>query len=345
MVAKGKVLVLTVALVTVGWAGCAGTDPAETEDPDTDEEEALTAEIPRWQLGDAWTYSIDTHGFPQTETTMMVYNETADLYRIGSTDEDTALQHAIFEVNPQLGRLQKGNLGVYEKGEPRSMYDFPIQDGDEWTTSFFVRQHEGELDAEATYSDAIETEAGTFEGFEIVAEGDDGFRLAYDYIPEIQWFSKLIVTDQDGTQLHELRLQDHERETSGTGYFVRPDKLHDQSYTSEDCSFPSGCTDQVLVDGASAKDGKYGPYDLVAYNVVVSIPNPDNDRASVQITDGEGNEIYSRQDITSSEGDEFEFETVRDFEPGDWTIDVSTQNDAEVDVALAGGWSYSGTVE
>jgi hypothetical protein len=55
--------------------------------------------------------------------------------------------------------------------------------------------------------------------------------------------------------------------------------------------------------------------------------------------------IDSRQDITSSEGDEFEFETVRDFEPGDWTIDVSTQNDAEVHVALAGGWSYSGTVE
>jgi hypothetical protein len=339
-----RALVLAVLTLTVGLAGCATEEePAADDGEETDE--PPTAEIPRWQLGDAWTYTIDTQGFPETETTMMVYNETADLYRIGSTEEKTALQHAIFEVNPQLGRIQKGNLGVFEKGEPRTMYEFPMQDGDTWTTSFFVRQHEGQLDAEATYVEEIQTPAGTFEGFEIVAEGDDGFRVEYDYIPEIRWFSKMIVEDQEGTQLHELRLQDFEESTSGTGYFVRPHKLHDATYTSEECSFPSGCSDRVLVEGESAKGGEYGPYDLMAYNVVVEVPDENNDRVSISIQDGDGNEIYSRQEITESQGDEFEFEIVRDFASGDWTIDVQVSGSASVDVALAGGWSYSGSVE
>lgn len=337
-----RAFVLALLMVTVGLAGCT-TEEDPSEASDGGEDEPLTAEIPRWRLGDAWTYTIDTHGFPETQTTMMVYDESADLYRIGSTNEETALQHAIFEVNPQLGRIQKGNLGVFEKGEPRAMYEFPIEDGDTWTTSFFIRQHGGQLNAEATYSEAIETGMGAFEGFEIVAENREGFRVTYDYIPEIRWFSKLIVEDTDGTQLHELRVQDHERNTTGTGYFVRPDKLLDETYTSDECSFPNGCSDQVLVEGESAKGGEYGSYDLMAYNVVVEAP--DGDRVSITIEDGQGNEIYSRQEITSSQGDEFSFEIVRDFASGDWTIDVEVSGSSSVDVALAGGWSFSGTVE
>jgi hypothetical protein len=101
----------------------------------------------------------------------------------------------------------------------------------------------------------------------------------------------------------------------------------------------------VLVEGEFAKGGEYGPYDLMAYNVVVEVPDENNDRVSISIQDGEGNEIYSRQEITESQGDEFEFEIVRDFASGDWTIDVQVSGSASVDVALAGGWSYSGSVE
>jgi len=343
MTPTNRVLLAVALLLAVPLVGCATDEAPGGSDDGTGEEDPAPATAPRWNLGDAWTFSIDTHGFPETTTTMMVYNETADLYRIGSTDEETALQHAVFEVNPQLGRLQKGNLAVFEKGQPRSMYDFPIEDGKTWQTSVFVRQHEGQLDAEATYSEAIETPMGTFEGYEITASNDAGFQLTYDYVPEVKWFTKLVVEDADGTQLHDLRLTDHQEETSGTGYFVRPDKLHEATYESDGCAFPSGCQDNVLVDGASAKGGEYGAYDLVAYNVQVEVES-DDDRASIEIADGEGNEIYSRQDVTESQGSEFQFETTKDFEPGDWTIDVQAENDVWVKVQLAGGWSYSGTV-
>jgi hypothetical protein len=343
MTPTNRVLLAVALLLAVPLVGCATDEAPGGSDDGTGEEAPAPATAPRWNLGDAWTFSIDTHGFPETTTTMMVYNETADLYRIGSTDEETALQHAVFEVNPQLGRLQKGNLAVFEKGQPRSMYDFPIEDGKTWQTSVFVRQHEGQLDAEATYSEAIETPMGTFEGYEITASNDAGFQLTYDYVPEVKWFTKLVVEDADGTQLHDLRLTDHQEETSGTGYFVRPDKLHEATYESDGCAFPSGCQDNVLVDGASAKGGEYGAYDLVAYNVQVEVES-DDDRASIEIADGKGNEIYSRQDVTESQGSEFQFETTKDFEPGDWTIDVQAENDVWVKVQLAGGWSYSGTV-
>lgn len=345
MVSKARAVLLAVLALAAPLAGCAGDpSPDDPADGDDGEDEPQGTDAPRWRLGHAWDYTIDTEGFPETETTMMVYNETANLYRVGSTDERQALIHSLFNVNPQLGRMQKGNLAVFEDGEPRAMYDFPLEDGKTWQTEFFISQHGGTLDAEATKTDAIQTSFGTFEGYEITATNSAGFEVVYDYVPEVKWFTKLVVTDAEGTQLHDLRLTGFEEGRSGTGYFVRGDDLHDATYTSDECGFPTGCSDNVLVDGASAKDGKYGPYDLVAYNVVVEMEDEDNDRASIEITDGDGNTIYSRQDLTESQGDEFSFETVEDFEPGDWTVDAQADGSATIDVRLAGAWSYSGDV-
>ncbi|MDX1612216.1 MAG: hypothetical protein R3185_07585, partial [Candidatus Thermoplasmatota archaeon] len=187
-------LLLACLLVASLGAGCLSGDEGSTNGGgDGPPDEAPTAEIPRWELGFAWTYTIDTQGFPSTETTMLVYDDDGNNYRVGTTDEDQALIHALFNVNPQIGRIQKGNLAVYEDGEPRPMYDFPLTDGKTWETDFFVSQHGGTLTAEATYSDAIETGAGTMPGYEITATNPAGFQVAYDYIPAIQWFSKLVV--------------------------------------------------------------------------------------------------------------------------------------------------------
>ncbi len=347
-----KALLLAVLMLATGLAGCTGGDGPGTDGGDgSDDQGPPTAEIPRWELGDAWTYTIDTHGFPESESTLLYYGtdevnceEDGQNYCVGATEEEQALIHALFNVNPQLGRIQKGNLAVYEDGEPRAMYDFPLQDGDSWQTRFFVSQHGGTLAAEATYSDSIETGIGAMEGFEITATNPQGFEVVYDYIPEIQWFSKLVVTDEDGTTLHDLRLADFQRGASGTGYFVRGDDLSEETFTNENCGFPTGCTRSVLVDGASAKDGKYGGYDLVAYNVQVKLSDPDNDRAQIEIRDGDGETVYERQFTLESQEDEFRFETVRDFAPGQWEIQVSVTGGAEAQVRLAGAWSYSGSV-
>lgn len=350
-----KALLLAILMLTTGLAGCAGSDGPGTDGSDgsdgSDRSRPVAAEIPRWELGDAWTYTIKTQGFPTTETTLLYYGsdgvnckEDGQNYCIGSTDEKQALIHALFNVNPQIGRIQKGNLAVYEDGKPRAMYDFPIQDGETWQTEFFVSQHGGTLTAEATYSETIETGIGTMEGMEITATNDQGFEVVYDYIFEIQWFSKLVVTDEDGTKLHDLRLTDFEKRDSGTGYFVRGDDLADERFTSQNCGFPTGCTRSVLVQGESAKDGEYGPYDMVAYNVQVNLSDPDNDRAQIEIRDGDDETVYQREFTLESQQDEFKFEVVREFAPGQWDIAVSVTGGAEAQVRLAGAWSYSGSV-
>ncbi len=339
-----RVLMLAALVLTTGLAGCAGSeDGADDPTPGDGDDAEPTAEIPRWQPGDAWGFSIKTQGFPRTETTMLVYEETGDLYRIGTTDKRQALIHSLFNVNPQLGRIQKGNLAIFEDGEPRAMYRFPIQDGDAWPTEFFISHHGGQLTARATYSEAIETGIGTVEGFEVVATNNQGFEVRYDYIPEIQWFSKLVVTDSDGTKLHDIHLTSYERDQSGTGWFVRGSDLSDEGYTSQNCGFPIGCQRNVLVDGSSDKGGQYGGYDLVAFNVQINMTNPDDDRAEITITDGGDNEVYSRQ-FLQPQGDEFTFQTERDYEPGDWTITVRLTSGASAQVRLAGAWEFSGTI-
>lgn len=333
-------LLLAALVLTAALAGCAsdsGETPDNGETPDVP-----TAEIPRWALGDAWTYTVKTEGFPQTRTTMMVYGDDGNNYLIGSTDRQQALIHALFNVNPQLGRIQKGNLAVYEKGEPRPMFDFPFQDGDSWSTDLFTSIHGGRLTARATYDEAIDTGIGERPGFEIVATNSQGFEVVYDYIPEVQWFSKLVVTDAQGELIHDLRLTTFERGQSGTAWFVRGDDLFDQAFGPTGSAVPQSFDRQVLVDGSSARGGQYGAYDLQAYNVQVTVPNPNNDRAQVTITDGGGNTVYDRQFLQSQQ-DEFKFETVEG-QPGQWDITVRLTGQATASVRLAGAWEFSGSV-
>lgn len=337
---------LALVVLTAGLAGCASQDGGTEGTDGTDGADAepveATAEAPRWRLGDAWTYEIKTQGFPVTETTMLVYNETANLYRIGSTDEKQALIHALFNVNPQIGRIQKGNLAVFEDDKPRPMYDFPLTDGKSWQSDFFVSQHGTTLTATADYDPSIESPAGTFEGFHVNATGPQGFELRYDYVPQVKWFTKLVVREANGELLHELTLKQFRTNVSGTGYFVRGDDLFQSSYTGSNCGL-TGCSDTVFVNGTDASDEQDRPYDLVAVNVQVNVSDPNNDRAQITIRDGAGEQVYSRE-LTSDQQSEFTFRVIREFATGDWSVDVSLTGGTKAKVRLAGGWSYSGTV-
>jgi hypothetical protein len=343
-----RAIILAVLCVTMGMAGCA-SDSSQTEDEGgPGEEQAQQATTPTWRIGNLWTFQIDTQNFPTTTTDMIVYNETADLYRLGITEEKQALVHALFDVNPFLGRLQKGNIGVFEDGRPRAMYDFPLEDGKTWETEIFVSQHGGTLTADATYNEAIDTQIGELPGYEIVASNDNGFTVEYNFVPQVKWLTTLEVTKADGTTVVDMELENFEENGTGTGYFVRGRSLGEFSYGTNECGPPSGCTDTVLVDGTQSERGGKGgrPFDIVAYNVQVNITDPENDRADIQISDGEGNTIYDRS-LTESQQSEFKFEAVKqeNFEPGDWQIDVTTTGEASASVRLAGGFSFQGTVE
>jgi hypothetical protein len=341
-------LVLALLVLTMGLAGCAGDAPDQdaSDDDGTDGDEPPEATTPRWSLGDEWSFTIEQPGFPTADTSMIVYNQTADRYRLGVTDQQQAFVHALFDVNPFLGRLQKGNIGVFEDGEPRAMFDFPLTDGKTWTTEIFIGQHGGQLEAEATYNEAIDTEIGEVSGYEIEATNADGFTVRYDFVPEVKWLTHLEVTKPDDTQVVEMTLTDFEANATGTGYFVRGRDLTDTTFEPEECT--PGCSETVLVDGTESKRGGKGgrPFDLVAYNVQVDSPDPDEDKAQVEIRDGNGSTVYSCS-LADCHEDEFSFEVVHqeDFAPGEWQIDASLTGEASARVQLAGGFSFSGTVE
>lgn len=346
--------VLAVALLlAVPVTGCLGGDsPGDGDGGDGSDpgDEAFTAESPQWEIGYRWTYTAETANVSETEAEMLMYGDDGQNYRIGATNRDQALVHAVTNVNPQIGRIQKGNLAVYEDGQPRAMYDFPLEDGKTWQTQIFVSTHGGTLTAEATYNPAIDTGVGTYPGFTVNATNDEGFQATYDYVPEVQWYSYLRVEKADGTLLHELDLEEFTTVDSGTGWFVRgsdllpsgPDEGNYRRYTPSGCGAPAGCTDSVAVDGTEdPKDD--GQYDVVGFNLLVAVPDPNNDRANIEITDGGGNTVYQQSFLEPQES-KTNFTTVRDFEPGEWTVDVTLHGNAEVAIKMAGGWEYSGEV-
>jgi hypothetical protein len=342
-----------VLLLTAPVAGCLGGDGPDTgSDDGGDGSSNPTADSPQWQTGHQWTYSASAANISETELEMIVYNITADNFRIGSVSKKQALVHAVTNVNPFIGRIQKGNLAVYEDGKPRAMYDFPLEDGKTWQTKIFVSTHGSTLTAKAHYDPSIETDAGTYEGYRVWATNDAGFNATYDYLPAIEFFSSLRVETADGVVLNELDLQGFEEQASGTGWFVRGTDLLPSSqeenyrrYRPGECGAPSGCTDSVVVNGTEdARDeDSTGPYDIVGFNLLVRIPDPQNDKAQIEITDGDGNAVYQQTFLDPQES-KTNFTVVEDFAPGEWTVDVTLQGDAEVDLKMAGGWVYSGDV-
>ncbi|HVL86846.1 MAG TPA: hypothetical protein VM681_02385 [Candidatus Thermoplasmatota archaeon] len=336
---NSRAVALSVLFLAGTLAGCAGPTPPPPPPNGNGGDEDPVAHIPRWNLGDAWTYTAQTSEFPASTSTMVAYDDDGNHYWVGVTDRTQALVHALFNVNPQLGRIQKGNLAIYEKGEPRAMYRFPIRDGDTWDTDLFLSLHKGTLRATATYREDIPTRMGPRPGFEIVATNNAGFRLAYDFIPQIKWFSKLQVTDGRGQVLHDLQVSEHRTNVRETAYFVRGDDLFQETFGP-----PGGLAQTysrtVLVDGASSKERK--PYDVLAFNVRVQVGSSANERADVRISDPAGRAVYERT-FLQSQTDEFRFETIDQPRAGNWRVEVTLTGTTTATVMLAGAWEYYGT--
>lgn len=202
-------LLLVAALLA---AGCAtpGSD-SEGEGPAAT---SPVVEAPWWPVGSWWEVQLEQAGQPaQGARLVHFWNDSATShFWLGVKDRKVALDHALHDTNPLLGRIHWGLLTPHEKGiHAQGMYTFPTEPGDSFGGLAFGRTWD------------ITVEAGDEPGaLHFRGRSTEGDTIAYDYDPALQWFSFVEVKDRNGAPVLVARVIDHGTTgESGPYYFLR----------------------------------------------------------------------------------------------------------------------------
>lgn len=213
-----RLLVLLVALAVL-LPGCTGGGDGGTGDDNGSggpEDAPLRYEAPWWSIGESWTIQIKLAGGATRTTTLVNFaNNTfndPDHFWLGVGNRDEALRHVFFDDNPFLGRIHWVLLAPHEKGMHSSMYKWPLQEGQRWTSPILLGKQDLSVEARE-------------DGQRFVVEGEarkDGARFTYDYDPTTRWFRTLRIVEEDGGAYLEATVTDHkEGGARGTFYFLR----------------------------------------------------------------------------------------------------------------------------
>jgi catechol 2,3-dioxygenase-like lactoylglutathione lyase family enzyme len=182
---------------------------------------------PWWDVGDAYTVRIERpEGSPRycpsntgswPMVTFLNDTQTAHFW-LGVADRCQAMEHALFDTNPFMGRIHWEILTPHERGMHAAMYNFPLEDGKTWGGSFFDRNWSFRADAAR-----LETPAGPDQGFRITGQSadGDGHRIAYDYSPLLKWFTALEELDGDGQLVLRATVERYAQGVSGQYVFLR----------------------------------------------------------------------------------------------------------------------------
>lgn len=307
-----------------------------------------------WTLSEYWTWDMEIRGFDRFDTVKLVYyDKVGPEYLVGTPSEDEALYHAVFSVNPILGRVHEDLLSPHEKGLHAAMFPFEgrdssIRDGDTWSTRFY----ETLLQFEATYSDAVPTPTGPRPGFLIRGENPEGgLTVEHNYVAESKWFTHLKVTDRAGVRF-ELALVDHGTGYSGPAHFIRATDLFHDTMTSQGALLSASSGFDVTT--AQVADDR-----VEGFAISTDIETGFGD-ATLQIIDPDGEVIYQR---SYSQGDdvagEFNIEVVYpedgksskplgerpNFAAGRYELRLDfASRDAQAEVHIVGIQDHSGRV-
>lgn len=226
-----RIWVALVALTTA-FAGCSGDGPEA--DPVPVEEDTMAPVItaasaviaPVWQVGDWFGHHVffgaeDTAG---THINTVVVQDTGDAWLLATDSEEVAKWEAAWDF-PMLGAIGKTDLGATAFGAQWGIYEFPMTHGKTWTSSIDPL-FEGPRDVSfvATFTETIETPYGVKPGFHIIGTNADGaVEVRTDYVPDIGWYSRLILyqtsTPDPDDYILEIRAMGRGHDWSGT-YFV-----------------------------------------------------------------------------------------------------------------------------
>ncbi len=207
-----------------------------------------------WTQGDYWTYHVQAG--ERSFVSTLVYYDDADIaqgipqhYLVGSASADEAFDHALFSINPMLGRIHRALYSPHEAGLHADMFSFPLCEGSTWTTGFYdttfeMTAHRATVQLPGGAKDAL--------GFRIDGTSVDGSTLTLHYSPVANWFTTLHLRRADGLRVS-MDLTDSGSGKQGTYYFLRAqnDELLDVA--------------KITNNGAvvGREDGGEGPYQSI----------------------------------------------------------------------------------
>ncbi|MBI2078559.1 MAG: hypothetical protein HYT80_09380 [Euryarchaeota archaeon] len=182
----GPLLVL--GLLVAPLSGCV----REEEEPPVigiEEDEGVPA--PWWPVGKWWNVTLQRGtNAAQRFDLVHFWNDTeTSHFWLGVENRGIALDHALHDNNPLLGRIHHGLLTPHEKGiHAHGMYTFPILPGEKFEGLMFGR--------EWTVTAANGTRPGTLA---FAGTSTDGATIRYDFDPAYMWFTFIEIKNPDGT--------------------------------------------------------------------------------------------------------------------------------------------------
>lgn len=193
-------------------AGCQGS-PSQPGGSDATEQAADEIVAPWWPVGSWWDLEITREGSPsQRARVVHFWNDSASHhFWLGVADRAMAMDHALHDTNPLLGRIHWELLTPHEKGiHAHGMYTFPVAPGDMFGGLMFGREW------------SIAAEPGprpgalTFKG-----QSTDGATILYDYDGATEWFTNIEIRNPAGTVAMRVEVNGHGLDAHGTYYFLR----------------------------------------------------------------------------------------------------------------------------
>ena len=200
---RSRLVSILVAALT--FAGCIGSDAGDVPtstlqsgetavEPAVVPETAATAvapfAVPVWSVGDAWA-GTSFNGEEQTPFTLVVTDVDGQSYTLETTDEQTAGWDAMYDVS-YIGKIRASDLAGSQQGTPVTFFSFPLEDKKTWTTTW------------DSYEVTL-TAAKSARGFDITGTVDGEPYVAFDYVPELRWWSKLdFVRDGYGIKIDRI---------------------------------------------------------------------------------------------------------------------------------------------
>lgn len=211
-------------LLVLVLAGCA--TPADAPPPATSASAALKA--PWWEVGEWWDIDVAREGgAPERFRLVNFWNDSASShFWLGVADRAQALDMALHDDNPLLGRIHWGILTPHEKGiHAHGLYNFPVEVGEEFGGLAFG----GEW--------AITAKAGGQAGQTLFSgRSTKGLTIEYDYLEANRWFSFIEIED-GGAPVLRIDVRDHGTGAKGAYWFLRGRDYHfseDPAGTSEE---------------------------------------------------------------------------------------------------------------
>lgn len=256
-------------LAALLFAGCAKPGDGNGATPPA----AKAPDAPWWPLGAAWDITF-TRGDAAPKTVRMVnFLNESDHFWLGVQNRQEALDHALHDTNPFLGRVHWGLLAPHEGGAHAIMYEFPLERGHAFTSGnpFFGRDWHLEVEADASPP-----------GWHVTGRSDDGATIAYDYDPQTQWFRDLAVKGPSGGNDLTAHVDTRADGATGTYWFHRGRDYYEGPATSgtHDETFEVPDEEREVESLAVEVDATFGgPYrvDLLA---------PDGSVAHTETTTG-----------------------------------------------------------